>query len=131
VATLCIGGGDLIKEGNPGLERKMSGRTQISEGIISTAFLKDPTDPQWKEDPAYKEWVAFMDKYYPNGDQTTTFTEKNALLGSSAILVPRQTFDRNEPGAAESTVTEQGPIQGLEFIGRMTGCDAGQRRSPL
>jgi branched-chain amino acid transport system substrate-binding protein len=25
---------------------------EISEGIISTAFAKDPTDPQWQADPA-------------------------------------------------------------------------------
>jgi hypothetical protein len=28
--------------------------------------------------------------------------------------------------AADRTVTEQGPLQGLEFAGRMTGFDAGQ-----
>ena len=32
-------------------------------GIISTAFAKDPTDPQWAETPEYKEWLAFMKKY--------------------------------------------------------------------
>ena len=29
--------------------------------------------------------------------------------------------------AADRTGTEQGPLQGLGFVGRMTGCDAGQR----
>src|SRR5262249_3654286 len=27
---------------------------EISKGIISTTFGKDPTDPQWKEDPDFK-----------------------------------------------------------------------------
>ena len=26
-------------------------------GIISAAFAKDPTDPQWAETPEYKEWL--------------------------------------------------------------------------
>src|SRR6202011_2769779 len=26
-----------------------------SQGILSTAYYKDPTDPTWKDDPAYKE----------------------------------------------------------------------------
>jgi branched-chain amino acid transport system substrate-binding protein len=32
-------------------------------GIISAAFAKDPTDPQWENAPEYKEWLAFMKKY--------------------------------------------------------------------
>jgi branched-chain amino acid transport system substrate-binding protein len=40
---------------------------EASEDIISTFYLKDPTDPQWKNDAGYKEWVAFMQKYYPDG----------------------------------------------------------------
>jgi branched-chain amino acid transport system substrate-binding protein len=45
-----------------------------SEGILSTGYLKDPTDPTWKDDAALKEWAAFMDKYYPEGDKTSSFT---------------------------------------------------------
>jgi branched-chain amino acid transport system substrate-binding protein len=41
-----------------------------SKGILSAAFLKDPTDPTWKDHPAVKEWEAFMVKYYPEGDRT-------------------------------------------------------------
>ncbi len=37
-------------------------------GIITAAYTKDPVDPQWKDDPAMKEWLAFMAKYYPDGD---------------------------------------------------------------
>jgi len=32
-------------------------------GIISAAFAKDPTDPQWQGTPEYKDWLAFMKKY--------------------------------------------------------------------
>jgi branched-chain amino acid transport system substrate-binding protein len=35
-----------------------------SRGILTTEYLKDPTDPAWKNDTALKEWLAFMDKYY-------------------------------------------------------------------
>jgi branched-chain amino acid transport system substrate-binding protein len=37
-------------------------------GIISSAYLKDPTDPRWENDSGMKEWRAFMAKYYPEGD---------------------------------------------------------------
>ena len=39
-------------------------------GMISAAYLKDPTDPQFKNDAGMKEWRAFMDKYLPGADQT-------------------------------------------------------------
>ena len=45
-----------------------------SKDILSTFYLKDPIDPQWKDDAGYKEWVAFMDKYCPDGDKTNVFT---------------------------------------------------------
>ena len=38
-------------------------------GLLTLAYYKDPTDPQWKDDPGMAEWRAFMDKYYPEGDQ--------------------------------------------------------------
>lgn len=38
-----------------------------SLGLISTAYIKDPTDKQWENDPAIKKWQTFMKKYYPDG----------------------------------------------------------------
>ena len=37
-------------------------------GIVSSAYLKDPTDPAWSDDPDMATWRAFMAKYYPEGD---------------------------------------------------------------
>ena len=37
-------------------------------GIISSPYVKDPTDPRWNNDGGMKEWRAFMAKYYPEGD---------------------------------------------------------------
>lgn len=43
-----------------------------AQGIMSSAWQKDPNDPRWKDDPAIKEWSDFMDKYYPGGDKANT-----------------------------------------------------------
>jgi branched-chain amino acid transport system substrate-binding protein len=40
---------------------------EASKGIISAAFVKDPTDPQYQDDPEFQAWVAWMKKYYPAG----------------------------------------------------------------
>ncbi len=53
---------------------------QYTKDIISTAYLKDPTDPAWKDDPGVKAWQAFMDKYYPNGDKL----DQNNVYGYAA-----------------------------------------------
>jgi branched-chain amino acid transport system substrate-binding protein len=37
-------------------------------GLITGAYLKDPSDPQWADDPGFQDWLAFMKKYQPNGD---------------------------------------------------------------
>ncbi len=39
-------------------------------GLVTGAYLKDPTDPQWFDDPGFKDWLSFMKKYLPNGDLT-------------------------------------------------------------
>jgi branched-chain amino acid transport system substrate-binding protein len=38
-----------------------------SAGLISTAYIKDPTDKQWANDAGIKKWEGFMKKYYPDG----------------------------------------------------------------
>ena len=48
-----------------------------SQGIISTGYLKDPTDPQWANDEGFKKWVAFVDKYMPGANKT----DNNIVFG--------------------------------------------------
>ena len=38
-----------------------------SKGLITALYMKEITDPQWKNDKGFLEWVAFMKKYYPEG----------------------------------------------------------------
>ncbi len=37
-------------------------------GILSSAYVKDPNDPAWADDPGVKEYKAFLQKYVPDGD---------------------------------------------------------------
>ena len=39
-----------------------------SIGLISSAVAKDPSDPQWRDDPAVKDYLAWARTWYPNGD---------------------------------------------------------------
>jgi branched-chain amino acid transport system substrate-binding protein len=66
---------------------------EYGKGILSTAYLKDPTDPTWKDDPAYKEWVAFMEKWYPEGDRTSSFPVYAYTVAQSLVQVLKQCGD--------------------------------------
>jgi len=39
-----------------------------SKDIITAAYLKDATDPQWANDADFKEWMAWMKKYQPDAN---------------------------------------------------------------
>ena len=66
---------------------------QYAKDIISTAYLKDPTDPAWKDDPGVKAWQAFMDKYYPNGDKLDLNNVYGYAVAQTMVQVLRQCGD--------------------------------------
>jgi branched-chain amino acid transport system substrate-binding protein len=43
-----------------------------AQGVLSAAYAKDGTDPQWNNDPGMKKWSDFLDKYMPGADKTDT-----------------------------------------------------------
>jgi branched-chain amino acid transport system substrate-binding protein len=40
-----------------------------AQDVISSAYLKDPTDPHWRNDSGLKAWNDFLDKYYPDANR--------------------------------------------------------------
>jgi branched-chain amino acid transport system substrate-binding protein len=59
-------------------------------GIVSTAYLKDPTDPGWTDDAAMKVWRTFMAKYMPDGDLTDASTVFAYGISSTMLQVLKQ-----------------------------------------
>jgi ABC-type branched-subunit amino acid transport system substrate-binding protein len=41
---------------------------EISKGIVTATYRKDPDDPKWANDPGVKKYLAFMTKYMPGAD---------------------------------------------------------------
>ena len=64
-----------------------------AKDIISTAYLKDPTDPTWKDDPGVKAWQAFMDKYYPEGDKLNSNNIYGYAVAQTMVQVLKQCGD--------------------------------------
>jgi branched-chain amino acid transport system substrate-binding protein len=61
-----------------------------SMGVITLLYLKDPTDPQFKSDKGFKDWQAWMNKYYPDGDQTDVFNVYGYTVAQTLIQVLKQ-----------------------------------------
>lgn len=65
----------------------------ISRGIISVNWGKDPGDPTWDDDPGMKKWRVFMDKYYPEGDKNSSFNTYGYGVAQTFELVLRACGD--------------------------------------
>ena len=66
---------------------------EASKDVLSTGYLKDPTDPTWNDDAGKKEWLAFMDKYFPDGDKTSSFTVYGYTVAQTLHQVLKQSGD--------------------------------------
>jgi branched-chain amino acid transport system substrate-binding protein len=64
-----------------------------AEGIFSAGYTKDATDPAWNNDPAFQEWSAFMDQYYPGGDKTDNLTVTSYAAAQTLVQVLEQCGD--------------------------------------
>jgi branched-chain amino acid transport system substrate-binding protein len=58
-----------------------------SVGVISASFLKDAADPQWSKDAGMLEYLAFMRKYYPDGDPTEYFNVMGYMWAQALVHV--------------------------------------------
>jgi branched-chain amino acid transport system substrate-binding protein len=61
-----------------------------STGIISTAYLKDPADPQFANDEGVKWYLDFMKKYYPDGDVNDPQNEIGVSIAATFAQVLKQ-----------------------------------------
>jgi branched-chain amino acid transport system substrate-binding protein len=64
-----------------------------SVGLISAAYLKDPTDPEWQNDPPMQEWREFMKKYYPDGSLTDNTNVYGYAVARTLVQVLKQCGD--------------------------------------
>ncbi len=61
-----------------------------SKGLISTAYIKDPVDPQFANDDGIKWYLAFMKKYYPEGDVNDPQNEIGISIAATFVQVLKQ-----------------------------------------
>jgi branched-chain amino acid transport system substrate-binding protein len=83
-----------------------------AKGILTTSYLKDPTDPMWKDDAGTKEWLAFMDKYYPDGDKTSANIVYGFTVAQALVQVLKQCGDNL---TRENVMKQAASLKNLEL----------------
>jgi branched-chain amino acid transport system substrate-binding protein len=62
-------------------------------GIVTDLYLKDSTDPKWQDDPGFKGWSSFMDKYLPGADKSDGGYIAGSQLAATLVQVLKQCGD--------------------------------------
>ncbi|MCK1403253.1 MULTISPECIES: ABC transporter substrate-binding protein [unclassified Bradyrhizobium] len=64
-----------------------------SQDIISADYLKDISDSTWNSDPGMKDFVAFMNKYFPDGDKLDHGTIVGYGVAQTLVQILKQCGD--------------------------------------
>jgi len=64
-----------------------------SEGVLSAGYLKDASDPQWKDDEGMKKFLAFVDKYMPGANVSDTNLVYGYAAAQTMVQVLKQCGD--------------------------------------
>ena len=83
-----------------------------SVGLVSAGYLKDPTGPQWQSDPGMKQWLAWMQTYYPQGDVTDSL---NVVAYTSAQLLAYVLTQCGDDLSRENIMRKATDIKNLEL----------------
>jgi branched-chain amino acid transport system substrate-binding protein len=63
------------------------------QGILTAAYIKDPTDQQWAKSPDMVAWNQFMDKYMPQGDKKSSFHAYGYAVTAPLVEVLKKAGD--------------------------------------
>ncbi|WP_454621513.1 ABC transporter substrate-binding protein [Bradyrhizobium cenepequi] len=89
-----------------------------AQDIISSNYLKDPTDPQWKNDPGMIAWNEFLDKYYPEANRSDLSVMYGYTVAQGVVHVLRACGDNL---TRENIMKQAASIRDLELGGLLPG----------
>ncbi len=74
-----------------------------SQGIITAAYLKDPTDHQWDNDEEMKKWREYMTKYMPQANQG----DANYIFAYAVATMMREILEKCGDNLTRDNVMKQ------------------------
>ncbi|XIA66192.1 ABC transporter substrate-binding protein [Bradyrhizobium sp. TZ2] len=89
-----------------------------AQDIISSQYLKDPTDAQWKNDAGMKAWNEFLDKYYPEANRADASVMFGYTVAQGLVHVLKASGDNL---TRENVMKQAASIKDLELGGLLPG----------
>jgi branched-chain amino acid transport system substrate-binding protein len=89
-----------------------------AQDIISSQYLKDPTDAQWKDDAGMKAWNEFLDKYYPEANRADASVMYGYSVAQTLAHVLKACGDNL---TRENVMKQAASIKDLELGGLLPG----------
>ena len=74
-----------------------------SEGVLSAQYMKDASDPQWKDDEGMKKFLAFVEKYMPSAN----IADSNVVYGYGAAQTLVQVLKQSGDDLTRANVMKQ------------------------
>jgi branched-chain amino acid transport system substrate-binding protein len=89
-----------------------------AQDIISSAYLKDTSDPQWKDDAGMKAFDEFLIKYFPEGNRIDASVMYAYTVAQGIVYVLKACGDDL---TRENVMKQAASIKGLELGGLLPG----------
>ena len=89
-----------------------------AQGIISSAYLKDTSDPQWTNDAGMKAFDEFLAKYFPEGNRIDASVMYGYTAAQGLVHVLKACGDDL---TRENIMKQAASINGLELGGLLPG----------
>jgi branched-chain amino acid transport system substrate-binding protein len=92
-----------------------------AQDIISSQYLKDPTDKQWTKDAGMLAWNEFLDKYYPEANRADASVMFGYTVAQGLVHVLKACGDNL---TRENVMKQAASIKDLELGGFLPGIKA-------
>jgi branched-chain amino acid transport system substrate-binding protein len=89
-----------------------------SQDIISSNYLKDTSDPEWKNDPGMKAFDEFLVKYYPEANRIDSFVMYGYTVAQGLVHVLKACGDDL---TRENVMKQAASIKNLEIGSLLPG----------
>jgi branched-chain amino acid transport system substrate-binding protein len=82
-----------------------------TKGVVTAIYLKDATDPRWKDDSGFQQYVAFLAKYMSPNDVNDNNTAYGFCVGPTLVQVLKQC---GNDLSRENVMRQAANLKGLE-----------------
>lgn len=86
--------------------------TENTVGVVTGLYLKDPNDARWANDPALKDWLAWMKKYQPSASTGDLFNVQGYTVAQIMVRVLQNCKDDL---SRENVIKQATNLNGLEM----------------